>query len=945
MNSFDGEGESSRSSRLEPQTDSTAEHLPSLKFDGASDQATRRRSSSLDCDRRRSDTVRLVRFASHLDLPYLHGDADTNSISSGGHHLHRDTPTTTFRNPFQACDTLDSRKPSDSSSDDSTYLRANAFAGHRDTLARIQRPHPTNNSGLSPVPSSSSSIDSLVLPVLHHFGGHWETFDHILFRRRTAPYASGAIIERLLRYTGFQDYLNLRLTCRQWYRALPEPSMPGSYRVPREVLQQVFSYLAPCDFDAARHTCRKWFDAGLDVHLLRMMLRTAQCQNAFKTDLRKLQDLQADNLDAPCMLRGRDSHPMPLAIPHAEQRHVSEQWLMSKRIATATRLSEHWRGPWSRRSISEGTSRFHIVEQVNFRRILVGLSSWDNSSQEKTFTTSTCSRYLLVISGHDIFVYDLRSGDDTLNAVVRLAADGNVMRVSMDTSSGRYAVAALLGNRTGLLWDLDNDRAPGQGHFHAGEPMSLGMRTEVYGPRLQDRTETLVGHLPLRRGEINSTLTSESYDSVNAESGGSDRTARHSLDLDAPNEVLESILDASSGFCATPESEGSQAGPSTGIAIQTRPAAIYRNLGSPDDAPRSVAICPSRKCVAFGCRLGIELHWVDALTAGDLNRWFPLAAPSDHLYFLPQRSEVDSSKKLRLISTAAGPSAPSTSRSESLPARLAVRSKTHDRMRRQSMTRLFFGSLPFPSAAVFPNGWRNDHIPSDDDRQGVLRTVDCDHYQAIPVSDGHHMLYTDPVNGLLCLGSDAPLGGPTKLVRKVLFVPPTVGDDGWAGLMSCYNAGQELQWGVRIVATHRDGRLILYNVPADLFSRIRHLRSGPDVWDEGAGVMAQSDLLMDDVLSAHPNTSTEPTMGNEASRYDSSDTPLRTVQIEGVEIGHVGRDIVDDVAVDTSNGGVRVWVFCRSGLARLLSIYVDSDHEMRQRFVGSDGLLYDAQAE
>ena len=771
-----------------------------------------------------------------------------------------------------------------------------------------------------------------------------ETFDQIQFGRRLGTFAASTIAERLVHYVSFQDYLNLRLTCRQWCRALPEPSMPGSYRVPREVLQQVFSSLAPCDFDAARHTCRKWFDAGLDVHLLRLMLRTAQCQNAFKSDLRKLQDLQANNLDAPCMPRGRDSLPMPLAIPHAEQRIMSEQWLMSKRIATATRLSEHWRGPWSQTSISEGVSRFHIVEQVNFRKILVGLSSRDNSSQEKTFTTSACGRYLLVISGHDIFVYDLRLSDDTLNAVVRLAADSNVMRVSMDTSSGRYALAAPLSNRTGLLWELNTDCGLEQDHFHAGEPMSLGVRTEVYGPGLQDRTETLAGHLPLRRSEVNSPPTLASDELANPESGWSNDATRHSLDLDAPNEVLESILDTSSGLCATPESESSKAGPSTGIAIQTRPAAMYRNLGSPDDAARSIAICPSRKCVAFGCRLGIELHWVDALTAGDLNRWFPLAAPSDHLYFLPQRSEVDSSKKLRLISSAAGPSAPSTNRSESLPARLAARSNTHDRIRRQSMTRLFFGSLPFPSAAVFPNGWRNDNEPSNQDRQGVLRTVDCDHYQAIPLSDGHHMLYTDPMNGLLCLGSDAPLGGPTKLVRKALFVPPTVGDDGWAGLMSCYNAGQELQWGVRIVAAHRDGRLIFYNVPADVFGRIRHLRSGPDVWDEGAGVMAQSDLLTDDVLSAHPNTSTTPTMGNEASGHDSSDTLLRTVQIEGVEVGHVGHDIVDDVAVDTSNGAVRVWVFCRSGLARLLSIYVDSDHEVRQRFVGSDGLLYDGAA-
>src|ERR1700744_1878705 len=92
-----------------------------------------------------------------------------------------------------------------------------------------------------------------------------------------------------------------------------------------------------------------------------------------------------------------------------------------------------------------------------------------------------------------------------------------------------------------------------------------------------------------------------------------------------------------------------------GIPIETRATAIYTDLGSADDQPRSVAICPNRQCVAFGCRMGIELHWIDALTGGDLNRWFPLAAPSDNLYFLPQRPGVDSKKKLRLISSAAGP--------------------------------------------------------------------------------------------------------------------------------------------------------------------------------------------------------------------------------------------------------------------------------------------------
>ena len=934
------------SSGLEAQTEPLPDGPSSLRTDGAGDQQSLRRPSSFNCNRRASGAVRLVHFASHLNLGPAPEETDHTS-ASGTPPSQEDAPAKLFRNPFLEPTATESRKVSDSSSDTSHYLRANAFAGHRDTLARIPRPQESPETDLEPIIAAESatlpSISSCST-VIRSFPGFWNSYHHTRPRRRSSSRVpiSVAFVEQLLTFVSFQDYLNMRLICRQWYRALPYPLMPGSYRVPREVLQLIFSFLAPCDFDAARHTCRKWFDAGQDLFLLRLMLRTAQCQNAFKSDLLQRSGISRNTNNDASKPKSCDSQSEASPAAPAVEGLVSEEWLMSKRIATATRLSIDWRGPWSRRSISEGVSRFHVVEQINFRRILIGLSSWDNAGHEKTFTVSTCGKYLLAVSGHDIFVYDLRDSEGNLSAIVRLAANNNVLRASMNTSSGRYAVAALLSNRTGVLWDLNDNYLPAQSRFHSGEPMTLGMRTEVHGPRVQDRTETLTGHLPLRRREITSSLRLESHQLAIRHTGGLDHPAPHSLDLDAPRDTLGPFLDDSQSICATPESEDEQTGPSTGIAIRTRPSAVIQNLGMPDDAPRSVAICPSRKCVAFGCRLGIELHWVDALTGGDLNRWFPLAAPSDHLYFLPQREGVDSGKKLRLISSAAGPSAPSTSRSESLPARFAVRAKFHDRGRRQSMTRLFFGNLPFPSAAVFPNGWSSDNVPSDEDRQGILRTVDCDHYQAVPISDGYHMLYTDPTNGLLCLGSDAPLGGPTKLVRKAVFVPPTVGDNGWAGLMSCYSAGQDLQWGVRIVAAYRDGRLVLYNVPADIFSHLRQLRSAPDVWDEGAGVIAQSDLLMDDVLTAHANTSTDPGMGNAASRLESPGTPLRTVQFEGVEIGHVGRDIVDDVAVDTTNGGVRVWVFCRSGLARLLDIYVDIDHQVRQRLVGSDGLLHDA---
>ena len=58
-----------------------------------------------------------------------------------------------------------------------------------------------------------------------------------------------------------------------------------------------------------------------------------------------------------------------------------------------------------------------------------------------------------------------------------------------------------------------------------------------------------------------------------------------------------------------------------------------------------------------------------------------------------------------------------------------------------------------------------------------------------------HILFTDPPTGLLCLGSDAPIGGPTKLIRKIWFKGPQ--DQGSA---IAYAAGSDLSLGVRVVA-------------------------------------------------------------------------------------------------------------------------------------------------
>ncbi|KAL6250555.1 hypothetical protein RBB50_002857 [Rhinocladiella similis] len=340
--------------------------------------------------------------------------------------------------------------------------------------------------------------------------------------------------------------------------------------------------------------------------------------------------------------------------------------------------------------------------------------------------------------------------------------------------------------------------------------------------------------------------------------------------------------------------------------------------------------------------MGIELHWVDAVTGGNLNRWFPLAAPSDYLYFLPQRSGVDSRKKLRLISSAAGPVITQLFRRDSTPATWKYWPTSVAHRRRQSLTRLFFGSLPFPTdASPQPDWLASQSREYREEVQGVLRAVDCDHFRAVPVSDGSHVLFTDPVNGMLCLGSDAPLGGPTKLVRKVIFAPPPHPDRRYRSPLR-YTAGKALDWGLRIVAVYSDGQIVLYNVPSDVFPDMKEASGATDMWNETAEFFGQSDLLMDTLMNSHSNSSIEPQNGDEAA--SGSSVPGETsLHINGAVIARTENDPVDDIAVQTEGEGLSVWIFYKSGRAMLHNIYTPRNHQKRRRYIGENGLVYNAQ--
>jgi hypothetical protein len=364
--------------------------------------------------------------------------------------------------------------------------------------------------------------------------------------------------------------------------------------------------------------------------------------------------------------------------------------------------------------------------------------------------------------------------------------------------------------------------------------------------------------------------------------------------------------------------------------------------------------------------MGIELHWVDALAGGHLSRWFPLAVPSDYLYFLPARHGMDSAKKLRLISSAAGPCSKKQGstlvRGSSSPRQNGGPGPNDNR--RHSMTGLFFGNLSF-STTITDHGIpghpeSNSDISStyDEDDHGVLRTVDCDHHRAVPLSDGAHLLFTDPETGLLCLGSDAPLGGPTKLLRKVVCLQPD-GEDKksesgenerseqspprtW---LMCYAAGHDLRWGLRIAAAYSDGKIILYCVPSDIFELLRSTRTGIDIWDERVGLIGQSDLLMDKFMQrevAHENTSTASHAANEAGALPESGTDLsnpKLLAIRGVEIGRASGQRVIDLAVKCDFGGLRVWAFIQSGLVRGWTLFRMPSGREEMWVVSKDGIV------
>jgi hypothetical protein len=733
------------------------------------------------------------------------------------------------------------------------------------------------------------------------------------------------------------------------------PSVASS--LPTEILHQIYYNLAPADFHAARHTCRTWFISSLERNLLETMIRRGGYSGSI------LQDITANYV-----------------LDNGTK--INDEWLISKRLARECALGPAWTGN-GLSSYNESSPVIDDVDSTSRTRAFYEISTIDftdvalryqgTDSVGTVFTVSNCGRFLMAANGCLVYIYELNrsttpgetrclNSPGALRPVTGIICPHRVLACSMDTSSKRYAIAILLEGRMGLVCDITAlNRPTGRATQDNTERHEQPESSDTRGKDIL-RSEGLKGTSFLDRVSLNS--------SASVFSGG--------IPSREPPFVFPGIATSGATFAPTDESEwldvcqcevphtsqtvsplyrhsslprGSKLRRGSRLTsilpphqdveagvhrmpIETGPRSLYRNLCSDDDPPRSVAICPQRRCVAFGCSSGIELHWVDALTGQDLNRWFPLTAPSDYLFFLPPRRSIDSAKKLRLISSAARPS--------EQPA-LAERAfgKRHrnsilwEKMGRSTSlggtSQSAWNRQPF-ATRISGNGSAG--------RAGFGRTELSDHYRAMPLSDGYHILFTDPITGLLCLGSDAPIGGPTKLLRKIWFDGPEN-----LGSPVVYASGSDLKWGVRVVAvfgSEQEQSVWLFSVPNDIF-------------------MADHSTNQSGQPSCTPNQLSKPVQNwdwldwwpphNGVQEWNNntedliSDDPARStwpVKITGQGIGKC--QDVTDLAID-SGPDMTIWALSKTGIAKVWKLNDGRNVEPKVRLVVRDGTIRNVDAE
>jgi hypothetical protein len=307
----------------------------------------------------------------------------------------------------------------------------------------------------------------------------------------------------------------------------------------------------------------------------------------------------------------------------------SEEWVLSRHFSRQCALASEWTG-------NGLDDRSAIVEScdLDFTELANGCFASDtNPNGNLVFSASICGRFLMVAKDTLIYVYDMRSG--SLAPITSVVCPRRVLSMSMDTSAGRHAVAALLEGRMGMVCELlygrerSNEKSADVYVESPGRSARSATRTTVLTSHAGDPDDgtDFVKHASSTsrgRSPTPQDRDAEPFSAVNLRSNTQsvalrnvDNHGRHERNL--INQTWNLNLRAPLRSRTSPVPRKSTSRPRC-IPVESGTSTFYRHLCSEDDPPRSVSICPQRRCVAFGCSAGIELHWIDALTGQSLSR-------------------------------------------------------------------------------------------------------------------------------------------------------------------------------------------------------------------------------------------------------------------------------------------------------------------------------------
>ncbi|KAJ5093096.1 hypothetical protein N7456_008957 [Penicillium angulare] len=517
----------------------------------------------------------------------------------------------------------------------------------------------------------------------------------------------------------------------------------------------------------------------------------------------------------------------------------SEVWRMSKRFATECLLSGRKRNIDKPAFVKTGVVSFSGLAKTMKRTRHHGAKNFKyRPDGSSTFSVSSCSNYLLVTTGCMIYVFRILDNNSkpTLSSGL---GESNLVPITSISCPFEVLSATL---------DTSNPR------FIVAALLSnrVGMVCDIEAPNLTP-------------------------DGVERYTAGS-------------------VDDASDCPSSKPSMDNLYSMPK---ATHSSTHYFY-NVCSEDHPPRTIALCPGRRCIAFGCAGGIEIHWVDESTQTDQRRHFPMSQPSETLHFLPNSAE--NSSEMRLISSLAGPGV----------REYACRQSPHPDHLNKCQFNVRGDSKPL------------NRRPLPKRSLSLTRATHCHHYRAIPINDGYHIASVEPRTGLLCIGSDTPIGGPTSYARAFICVPPFDKDlsseTAAAHTPTAFAVASDLRWGLRVVASYGD-RVVLYSIPLDIFNMVCKEREaqGNDIM--GSSNHAQEWSVDSERFRRRRESLTQNQNGDWEFLPSARSRPAGMIwpfKIHGKDVGRV--ENVVELALQSSNGGAKVWAFSASGDASIFDI-------------------------